>query len=207
MGSCDRWEFPLVFRGHWQSSCTALTAGLPLGLCKDTVKESSTLVTWAVSINQGVFRHCATRGKERCSWCGVVFWLVVLTHWGLNKMATILQTKFHMHFLRWWIKHLIQISVNSSSTNVTYMRLGAGSALVQVMAWCLFGAKPLPEPMLIYCKVRPLGTNFTEIPIGSESAFVQERIWCWIGDNTCNRAVVTCANLWLDHWNKNKNIK
>ena len=34
-----------VFRGHWQSFCTAVTAGkcLPLGLCKETVKESTFL--------------------------------------------------------------------------------------------------------------------------------------------------------------------
>ena len=30
----------------------------------------------------------------------------------------------------------------------TYMRQRIGSALVQVMAWCLFGIKPLPESML-----------------------------------------------------------
>ena len=27
------------------------------------------------------------------------------------------------------------------------------STLVQVMAWCLFGTKPLPEPMLTYCQL------------------------------------------------------
>ena len=26
MGSCDQWEFPLLFKGHWQSPCTALMA-------------------------------------------------------------------------------------------------------------------------------------------------------------------------------------
>ena len=29
------------------------------------------------------------------------------------------------------------------------------SALVQVMAWCLFGTKPLPEPMMTYCQLEP----------------------------------------------------
>ena len=39
---CDRWEYLLFIRGHWQSPCTAPTAGkcLTLGLCKGTVKES-----------------------------------------------------------------------------------------------------------------------------------------------------------------------
>ena len=42
MNSHNWWQFPLFFRGHWQSSCTAPSAGncLPLGLCKGTVKES-----------------------------------------------------------------------------------------------------------------------------------------------------------------------
>ena len=29
------------------------------------------------------------------------------------------------------------------------------SALGQVMAWCLFGTKPLPEPMMTYCQQEP----------------------------------------------------
>ena len=43
VGSRDKWEFPTFFRGHWQSPCTALMAGicLPLVLCKETVKESN----------------------------------------------------------------------------------------------------------------------------------------------------------------------
>ena len=41
--------------------------------------------------------------------------------------------------------------VNSSSPSAAYMRQWSGSALVQVMACCLFGTKPLPEPMLVYC--------------------------------------------------------
>ena len=41
----DQWKFTPFFRGHWQSSCTALRAGicLLLGLCKETVKESTSL--------------------------------------------------------------------------------------------------------------------------------------------------------------------
>ena len=39
MGSCDRCEFPPVFKRHWQSPCT-----LPLGLCKETVKQSPSVV-------------------------------------------------------------------------------------------------------------------------------------------------------------------
>ena len=39
---------------------------------------------------------------------------------------------------------------NSSLPSAAYMRRWTGSALVQVMACRLFGAKPLPEPMRVY---------------------------------------------------------
>ena len=40
---------------------------------------------------------------------------------------------------------------NSSTPSDTYMRQWTRSALVQVIACCLFGAKPLPKPMLTHC--------------------------------------------------------
>ena len=62
------WEFPQFFRGHWQSPCTALTAGkcLPLVLCKETVKESNAVVCYMhyyelYHINQIAVIGCATR--------------------------------------------------------------------------------------------------------------------------------------------------
>ena len=44
---------------------------------------------------------------------------------------------------------------NSSPPGVAYMRQWTLSTLVQVMARHLFGAKPLPEPMLPYCQLDP----------------------------------------------------
>ena len=43
--------------------------------------------------------------------------------------------------------------INSSPPSDEYMRRWTGSALVQVMACRLFGAKPLPESMLPYCQL------------------------------------------------------
>ena len=43
--------------------------------------------------------------------------------------------------------------VNPSPSSAAYMRHWTGSSLVQVMACLLFGAKPLPEPMLAYCQL------------------------------------------------------
>ena len=63
VGSRDRLEFPLFFRHHWQSICTALTGRqcLRLGLCKETVKESRPAKThcWPISMNTYAI-HCST---------------------------------------------------------------------------------------------------------------------------------------------------
>ena len=44
---------------------------------------------------------------------------------------------------------------NTSPPRSAYMRHWTRSALVQVMACRLFGAKPLHKPMLIYCQLGP----------------------------------------------------
>ena len=44
-------------------------------------------------------------------------------------------------------------TINSSPPSAAYMRQWIGSALVQIMAWRLFGAKPLSKPMLGYYEV------------------------------------------------------
>ena len=43
--------------------------------------------------------------------------------------------------------------VNSSPPCAAYLRQWTGSALAQVMTCRLFGAKPLPEPLVVYCKL------------------------------------------------------
>ena len=71
-------------------------------------------------------------------------------------------------FWKWFYKFIVWIiwcfcqcnvlsnnhcSTNSSPPSAAYMRQWVGSSLVQVMASRLFGAKPLPEPMLAYCQL------------------------------------------------------
>ena len=43
--------------------------------------------------------------------------------------------------------------LNSSHPCAAYTRQWTVSALVEVMACCLFGAKPSPEPVLAYCQL------------------------------------------------------
>ena len=47
----------------------------------------------------------------------------------------------------------VSSGINSSPPCAAHMRPWTGSALVQVMACHLFGAKPLPKPMQAYCQL------------------------------------------------------
>ena len=57
--------------------------------------------------------------------------------------------------------------INSSPSGAAYMHQWTGSALVEIMASCLFGAKPLPEPMLAYCQL----DSWEQISVKFESKF------------------------------------
>ena len=59
------------------------------------------------------------------------------------------------------------IRVNSSPPSAPYMHQWTGSALIQVMACRLFGAKPLPEPLLAYCQL----DSWKQISLEFESEF------------------------------------
>ena len=61
----------------------------------------------------------------------------------------------------------IGMCINSSSLSAAYVRQWTGPSLVQEMAWRLFGAKPLPEPMLVYC---PLD-SWEKVSMTFESVF------------------------------------
>ena len=68
---------------------------------------------------------------------------------------------------------LLQRWINSSTPSVAYMLQWIGSALVQIMACRLFGAKPLPEPMLTYCQLN----HWEETSVKSEWKFKTFHSW------------------------------
>ena len=65
-------------------------------------------------------------------------------HWGLNKMADILQTTFPCAFL--WLR--FKFHWNSLKFVCCKSTIDIKPILVQVMGWCWKGSKPLPEPMM-----------------------------------------------------------
>ena len=84
------------------------------------------------------------------------------------------------HFKVVWSEILV---FNSSSPSAAYMCRWAGSTLVQKMDCCLFGAKPIPEPMLAYCQL----DSSEQISVKLELEFYifhsRKRIWkCHLPD-------------------------
>ena len=67
--------------------------------------------------------------------------------------------------------------VNSSPPNAAYMRQQTGSALVQVMACRLFGAKPLPERMLTYCQLDSWEQTSVKMSSKQNTFHSQKCIW------------------------------
>ena len=47
------------------------------------------------------------------------------------------------------------LRVDTLKPGDSYMHQWTGPALVQLMACCLFGAKPLPRQMMTYCQLDP----------------------------------------------------
>ena len=83
-----------------------------------------------------------TNMKPRMCWFCFSMCIYMLTHFLLNKMATISQTTFANVFS--WMK-ILEFRL---TFHWLLSPIGNKSALVQVMAWCLTGDKPLSEPML-----------------------------------------------------------
>ena len=60
---------------------------------------------------------------------------------------------YHFHTKRWrWYSS--QFTVNSLRVSDTYVHQHNIPTLLQITVWHLFGAKPLSEPMLPYCRLK-----------------------------------------------------
>ena len=69
---------------------------------------------------------------------------------------------------------------------VMYLCQWTESSLVRVMTWCLFGTKPLPEPMMTYSlSTEPLGTN-TEVKFASK--YNNNKVLAFESDISTNNA-------------------
>ena len=83
--------------------------------------------------------------------------------------------------------------VNSSPPSATNMRQWIGSALVQMMAWCLFGAKPLSKPMLGYCQLDPWEQTSVKFYLKYKAFLPPKYIWKYF----CKMAAILSRGLWV----------
>ena len=74
-------------------------------------------------------------------------------HWNLLTKLQMSHTASHSTFIA--ASHADAGPDQRISPSAAYMRLWTGPQLVQVMACRLFGAKPIPEPMLTFCQLDP----------------------------------------------------
>ena len=86
--------------------------------------------------------------------------IISLTHWGRDKSTPFRRRHFQMHFLEWKCINLIDISLKF----VPEGRINNIQALVQIMAWCWLGDKPLSELMMVsllthICVTQPQWVN------------------------------------------------
>ena len=105
--SCHWWEFPLFFRGRWQSPYTALMAGkcLPLGLCKETVKASPSWpmhTTMMVAEHEEKYTHfnlVVTSGTEGCHTNNLLYcqWQQIWHYDNLWISVTVPQHRKNIH--------------------------------------------------------------------------------------------------------------
>ena len=102
--------------------------------------------TFPVKVYYGMSKETCSQYINIGSVCGLLpnWWQAIyyLQHWWHSFMAAYGITR-----PQW---------VNSSLPNAAYMHLWIGWTLVQTMACCLFGAKPLSKHTLGYCQLDPL---------------------------------------------------
>ena len=101
------------------------------------------LVYWSM-----VAKGCYTSQMCSCMNDPMVcfFQQYILTHLGWNKMATILQTTFSNAFscMKWY-----EFQLRFHWSLFPRVQLNNIPALVQTMAWCPPGNKPLSEPLMV----------------------------------------------------------
>ena len=107
-------------------------------------------------------REAGDLRRHRAHYDVIVMKMEHITHWGRDKMATIFQTTFQMHFLERKCKNIAQ-GFTEHDDQVNNM-----PALVKIMAWRRQGDKPISEPKMVIllihiCFTRPQWVNIMYI--------------------------------------------
>ena len=128
--------------GNFSSHCVPQSPCIISQLSSDHLDESC-IVLYALSLYCACWCFIPGHQLAQC-WPTpdyVLIYFKFLTHWGRDKMATILQTTLSNAFPWISIKILLKFVSKGSIINIP--------ALVQIMAWHCPGAKPLSGPMMV----------------------------------------------------------
>ena len=97
------------------------------------------------------------------------------------------------------ITSIICHPLNSSSSSAEYICKLIGLALVQVMACRLFGTKPLPKPMLAYCKFDSWQQTSVTFEAKYKKPFIHENAF---KNAVCQMPAIFARGRWLNYlWN------
>ena len=124
-------------------------------------------------------------------WCCVL--KTCLTQWGRDKMDAISQTTF---FKCIFLNENVWISIKISLKFVPKGPINNVPTLVQIMAWCRPGDKPLSEPMMVnlpthICVPRPQWVKNSQTPYT-----VLYSIWKVLSINFCQMSNTFCKCYW-----------
>ena len=75
----------------------------------------------------------------------------IISVWLMASFIKLFSYRFYQTPNNCMVRLNIYLTLLTHLPSAAYTRQWTGSTLVHVMAWRLFGAKPLPEPILAYC--------------------------------------------------------
>ena len=91
------------------------------------------------------------------------------------------------------VSRVVEYMLNSSPPSAAYMRHWIRSTLVQIMACCLFGAKPLFKPMLRYCQLDP----YEQTSVKFLSKYKTFHLWNAPVNIVCKMAGILSRGRWV----------
>ena len=117
------------------SNCLVFIMGIPILARKHTKMTPGSYISIKMLSYQFWISHC---------WDKMVWWFHFCD--GISCIVKAIIFIFKQALIG-------QTVLNSSSLSAAYMHQWIRSALVQIMTCRLFGAKPLSEPVLVYCQL------------------------------------------------------
>ena len=173
-----------------QATCHSSRWHLRLNLQSHDLDSYCLLVRWYYMVKEILescfSKHILFNWRKTC--------MLQFEWYGTNHKKCCTGLGWRMTFKEIWYFKYSQ-HFKSSPPSGTYMCRRTGSTLVQVMAGHLFGAKPLPEPMLTYCQMDPKEQTSEKF----ESKYKTFPSWKPFEDVVCEMADILSRGRWVNN--------